>query len=154
VRVERELDEVISLIGHDLNLNNIDFQKDFPHNFPVIIGDRKQIQEVLFNIVRNSAQAMDKKEGKIVVSGFSENGSAVIRIADNGSGIPQDKIGQIFNPFYTTKSPGKGTGLGLFIVKQIVEKNKGTILVESESGIGTTFVLSFPTAAHLASRPA
>ena len=63
-----------------------------------------------------------------------------------GTGIPQDKIDQIFNPFYTTKAPGKGTGLGLFIVKQVVERNKGTIAVESEIGVGTTFTLRFPTA--------
>ena len=139
-----ELDEIVGLIGHDLELSNIEFRKDFPQGFPTISGDHKQIQEVFFNIIRNAAQAMDKKAGRIVVSGFSQNGSAIIRVADNGSGIPTDKIGQIFNPFYTTKEPGKGTGLGLFIVKQVVEKNKGTISVESDAGVGTTFTLKFP----------
>jgi len=150
IYIEKEVDEVLGLIGHDMSVNNIEVQKDFPENFPVITADKKQIQEVLFNIIRNAAQAMDKKPGRIVLSGFSENGSAVIRIADNGSGIPADKIGQIFNPFYTTKAPGKGTGLGLFIVKQVVEKNKGSIAVESEAGVGTTFTLRFPNAAELA----
>jgi len=145
VYIEKEVGEVLGLIGHDLQLSNVDVQTDFPKDFPVIVGDKKQIQEVLFNIIRNAAQAMDKKQGKIVVSGFSENGSAVVRIADNGTGIPQDKIEQVFNPFYTTKAPGKGTGLGLFIVKQVVERNKGTIAVESEVGVGTTFTLRFPT---------
>ncbi len=145
VYIEKEVGEVLGLIGHDLQLSNVEVQTDFPKNFPVIVGDKKQIQEVLFNIIRNAAQAMDKKQGKIVVSGFSENGSAVVRIADNGTGIPQDKIEQVFNPFYTTKAPGKGTGLGLFIVKQVVERNKGTIAVESEIGVGTTFTLRFPT---------
>ena len=149
VYVEKEVDEVIGLVGHDLKLNNIEFQKDVPADFPAILADKKQIQEVLFNIIRNAAQAMDKKQGKIILSGYSNNGSAVIRIADNGSGIPQDKIDQIFNPFYTTKAPGKGTGLGLFIVKQVVERNKGTIGVESEAGVGTTFTLTFPTATKL-----
>ncbi len=149
VQVEKEVDEVVGLIGHDLKLNNIDIQKDFPNNFPIILADKKQIQEVLFNIIRNAAQAMDKKSGKIVVSGFADNGNAVVRIADNGSGIPKDKIGQIFNPFYTTKAPGKGTGLGLFIVKQVVEKNRGTISLDSEVGVGTTFTLRFPAAVSL-----
>ncbi len=145
VYIEKEVGEVLGLIGHDLQLSNVDVQTDFPKDFPVIVGDKKQIQEVFFNIIRNAAQAMDKKQGKIVVSGFSENGSAVVRIADNGTGIPQDKIEQVFNPFYTTKAPGKGTGLGLFIVKQVVERNKGTIAVESEVGVGTTFTLRFST---------
>ena len=89
---------------------------------------------------------MDKKEGTIALSGLSSNGTAIIKISDNGSGIPPDKIAQIFNPFFTTKEPGKGTGLGLFIVKQVIERNKGTITVESQEDVGTTFTLSFPVA--------
>jgi signal transduction histidine kinase len=146
VRVEKEVDEVVGLVGHDLRLNNIDIRKDFLGNFPVILADRKQIQEVLFNIIRNAAQAIENKQGQILVSGFTDNGSAVVRISDNGTGIPQDKLNHIFSPFYTTKGPEKGTGLGLFIVKQVVERNKGAISVESEPGIGTTFTLRFPTA--------
>lgn len=155
VLVEKEIDEVIGLVGHDLKLSNIDFHQDFPKNFPVILADKKQIQEVLFNIIRNAAQAMEARgKGKISVTGFMDNDYAVIRIADNGTGIPADKIGQIFNPFYTTKAPGKGTGLGLFIVKQVVERNKGTIAVESELGVGTTFTLRFPTALKAAAAAA
>ena len=68
----------------------------------------------------------------------------MVDITDTGHGIPEDKMEQIFNPFYTTKEPGKGTGLGLFIVRQVIEKNKGTILVKSKEGEGTTFTLKFP----------
>jgi signal transduction histidine kinase len=146
VFVEKEAEEVLGLIGHDLRLNNIEFSKNFSPNFPPIFADRRQIQEVLFNIIRNAAQAMDKKDGKITLSGTSADGSAVITISDNGSGIPANKIGQIFNPFFTTKEPGKGTGLGLFIVRQVVERNKGTITVDSQEGKGTTFTLRFPLA--------
>ncbi len=150
VNIEKEADEVMSLIGHDLRLSNIDFKKDFPPAFAPINADRRQIQEVLFNIIRNAAQAMqkDQKDGWINLSGSHLNGSAVIKISDNGSGIPADKLGQIFNPFFTTKEPGKGTGLGLFIVKQVIERNKGTIAVESQEGVGTTFTLTFPLAEH------
>jgi len=63
-----------------------------------------------------------------------------------GSGIPPDKLGKIYDPFFTTKEPGKGTGLGLFIVRQIVERNKGRISLESTVGKGTTFYLDFPAA--------
>ncbi len=146
VSIEKELGEVLQFVQHDLRVNNIEVQTDFPNDFPGIFADAKQIEEVLFNIIRNAAQAIDKKEGRIVVSGFAQNGSAVIRISDDGCGIPKDKIGQVFNPFYTTKAPGKGTGLGLFIVKQVVERNNGTISLESEEGFGTTFTLKFPIA--------
>jgi signal transduction histidine kinase len=146
VHVEKEADEVLALLAHDLKLNNIAFSMDFGDDFPAIFADKRQIQEVLFNIIRNAAQAMDKKNGRISLSGIAENGSAIIKIADNGSGIPEDKINQIFNPFFTTKEPGKGTGLGLFIVKQVIERNKGAIAVDSKEGEGTTFTLTFPAA--------
>ena len=148
VFVDKETDEVIGLIGHDLKLNNIQFSKTFADGFPPIYADKRQIQEVLFNIIRNAAQAMDKKDGRIEMIGVHTNDSAIIKIADNGSGIPPDKLGQIFNPFFTTKDPGKGTGLGLFIVKQVIERNKGTIAVESQEDVGTTFTLTFPVVAQ------
>jgi signal transduction histidine kinase len=144
VHIAKEVEEVLGLVAHDLKFSNIDVQIQFPHDFPSFRADRKQIQEVLFNIIRNAAQAIDKKEGRIVLSGLTENGSVFLKISDNGAGIVREKIGQIFSPFFTTKAPGQGTGLGLFIVKQIVERNKGTIQVESEPGIGTTFTLRFP----------
>ena len=144
VVIEKELREVMGLIEHDFEVNNIDIQNDIPGDLPVILGDRKQIQQVLFNIIRNAAQAVEGRRGRILISGFSENGNAVVRISDNGVGIPRDHVEQVFNPFYTTKSPGKGTGLGLFIVKQIVERNKGTISFDSQEGVGTTFTLRFP----------
>jgi signal transduction histidine kinase len=144
VRIDKELDEVMSLIGHELELENITLEREFASDFKPILADKKQIQEVMFNLIRNSAQAMDKKNGRTKVTGFGENGSVLIKITDNGSGIPPEKLGQIFHPFYTTKAPGKGTGLGLFIVRQIVERNKGEISVESQLGTGTVFTLKFP----------
>src|SRR3989338_6277383 len=148
VSVDKELEEVLGLLGQDLKLNNVTLERGIPPGFPPIRADHKQIQEVLFNIIRNAAQALDKKDVRIEVTGLSENGAAFIKISDNGSGNPKDKINNIFRPFYTTKAPGKGTGLGLFIVKQVVERNSGTISVESEVGVGTTFTLKFPVAAQ------
>ena len=146
VNIPEEIVEVLGLINHELKLNNVNISNDFPENFPPVFADRKQIQEVLFNILRNAGQAieMDKGTGDIQVTGFLENGSVVVRISDNGPGIPKDKLEQIFHPFYTTKVPGKGTGLGLFIVKQIMERNRGAIEVTSEFGYGTQFTLKFP----------
>ena len=68
----------------------------------------------------------------------------MIEIEDTGHGIPEDRLDQIFNPFYTTKAPGKGTGLGLFIVRQVVQRNRGIISVRSKMGEGTTFTVEFP----------
>ncbi|HNX91380.1 MAG TPA: ATP-binding protein [Candidatus Omnitrophota bacterium] len=142
VRVEEEIGEVISLVEHELKLSDIAIIPDIPVDLPCISADRKQLQEVLFNIIRNAAQAI-KGTGEIKVSAYRSRSSVCVNITDTGSGITRENLNKIFDPFFTTKDPGKGTGLGLFIVKQIVEKNNGVISVESELGKGTTFKLEF-----------
>jgi len=146
VRLKNEIDEVMALIGHDLQLDKIEFVKKIPNDLPEIVADHKQIQEIFFNLLRNAGQAIGER-GRITVSAKnSGRGKVLIDIEDTGHGISEDKLDQIFNPFYTTKEPGKGTGLGLFIVRQIVEKNNGKISVRSKMGAGTTFTLEFNTA--------
>ena len=145
VSVEHEVDEVLTLVGHDLKLERIEVTKEFPADVPPIIVDRRQLQEVLFNLIRNAAQVI-KPPGRISVRARQQDGQVRIEIEDTGSGIPPDKLGKIYDPFFTTKEPGKGTGLGLFIVRQIIERNRGRISVESTVGKGTTFFLDFPSA--------
>lgn len=142
VDVAREVDEVLAILDHEMKLENINIAVDLPKSFPKIMADRKELQEVIFNIVRNAAQAI-AGSGKIVIGGHRNGTRAMITITDNGHGIPSDKMEKIFHPFFTTKDPGKGTGLGLFIVKQIVERNEGSISVQSEVGKGTEFTLTF-----------
>ena len=147
--VEAEVDEVLLLVGHDLTLEKIEVKKDIQPELPPILADRRQLQEVLFNLIRNAGQAITPPGG-ITIRAQSRNGELRIEITDTGSGIPADKLEKIYDPFYTTKEPGKGTGLGLFIVRQIVERNKGRISLESVVGQGTTFFLNFPVAAPTA----
>jgi signal transduction histidine kinase len=142
VDVPRELGEVLAILEHEMKIGNIEVENRIPEDFPQILADRRQIQEVIFNIMRNAVQAMEGS-GRIVVAGSRNGTRATVTIADTGQGISPDKIGLIFNPFFTTKDPGKGTGLGLFIVKQIVERNEGSISVASEIGKGTQFTLTF-----------
>jgi signal transduction histidine kinase len=143
VNIADEVEEVMALVGHELKLEKIDVIKDIPGDLPHIMADRKQIQEILFNLIRNAGQAISEK-GIITVRAKRTDGRVAIDIEDTGHGIPADKLEQIFNPFYTTKAPGKGTGLGLFIVRQVVQRNKGNISVKSKVGVGSTFTLEFP----------
>ena len=143
MQIKEEIDEVLALVGYELQLDKIDIIKDIPDNLPSIVAVKKSLQEVFFNLIRNAAQAMDER-GKITIRTRENYGKLIVEIEDTGHGIPEDKMGQIFNPFYTTKEPGKGTGLGLFIVRQVVEKNKGRISVKSKVNEGTTFTLEFP----------
>ncbi len=112
---------------------------------PTVVADAEKLQQVFTNILDNSIDALvPLAEGRRIEL-FIENGrpeQATVRISDNGSGISQDKIGRIFNPFFTTKE--KGTGLGMAISRKIVEAHEGTIEVASEVGRGTEFTIRLP----------
>jgi len=146
VSVVHEVDEVLALVGHDLALEKIEVRKEISLDLPLIVVDRRQLQEVLFNLIRNAAQAITPPGAITVRASPHEQNQVRIEIADTGSGIPPESLSKIYDPFFTTKEPGKGTGLGLFIVRQIVERNKGRISVTSQVGKGTTFFLEFPAA--------
>ncbi|MBD3296469.1 MAG: GAF domain-containing protein, partial [Candidatus Omnitrophica bacterium] len=126
VDVAAEMEEIVSLVEHELKLENITIERDISDTLPCIQADTKQIQEIFFNIIRNAAQSI-KDEGTITFRAGRAGSRVKVEIEDTGSGIDGADLDQIFNPFFTTKEPGKGTGLGLFIVKQIVERNGGTI---------------------------
>ncbi len=145
VDVRKEIEEVISLVEYDLKLDDIEVEQDVELELPCIAADRKQVQEIFFNIMRNAAQAMEGS-GKITMRATSAGKNVFIDIEDSGKGISTGNLGRIFDPFFTTKEPGRGTGLGLFIVKQIVERNGGKISVKSEQGEGTVVSLVFPVA--------
>ncbi|MDD5428140.1 MAG: ATP-binding protein [Candidatus Omnitrophica bacterium] len=147
VNVGKEIDDVLSLVGYELKLEKIEIAKKIQENLPHIFVDKKQLQEVLFNLIRNAGQAVGEK-GRITISAHTERDRVFIDVQDTGVGIPEDKIKQLFNPFFTTKDPGKGTGLGLFITRQVIEKNGGRIYLKfTKIGEGTTFTLEFPVGA-------
>jgi len=144
VNIDKEVDDVLGLVGYELKLEKIKFEKQIEKGLPDVFVDKKQLQEGLFNLIRNAGQAIGEK-GKITAAAKQDDGRVFIDIKDTGSGIPDDKLKELFNPFFTTKDPGKGTGLGLFIVRQVVEKNGGKIyLKETKVGEGTTFTVEFP----------
>jgi len=119
-----------------------------------IVGDPVQLEQVIINLATNARDAIEA-DGKITIStgktmlsdetamgGFRD--FAVINVKDNGCGIPPEKTAKIFEPFYTTKDEGKGTGLGLYIVADIIERHKGDIQCNSIVGEGTEFVIKLP----------
>jgi signal transduction histidine kinase len=110
--------------------------------------DAQRMQEVLLNLILNAVEAIGGRPGTITLAAGedTEAGEAVISVADDGPGIPRDIQGQVFDPFFSTKtgSGPSGTGLGLAIVYGIVQKHRGRIEVESEPGQGTRFVIRLP----------
>jgi signal transduction histidine kinase len=120
-----------------------------PHQEIYLKGNSIKYQQVLMNLCINATQAMDVQcKGKLRISVHkgSQEGcpSARIDVEDTGPGMDEDTLDKIFNPLFTTKEPGKGTGLGLFVVKHIINEYRGNIEVVSEEDKGTVFRLHFP----------
>ncbi len=112
-------------------------------DLPLVECYPQQINQVFMNILVNAAQAMEE-QGVINISTKAENGFVEIKISDTGTGISEENLSKIFDPFFTTKEVGKGTGLGMNIAYNIIEKHNGAIDVQSTVGKGTTFIIKLP----------
>ncbi len=125
-------------------------------DLPTLTGNREQLQQVLLNLLTNATHALAQlppgRERRITVRVGVEGGRVVTRVADTGPGVPPEAAARIFDPFYTTKPPGEGTGLGLFLSFGIAESHGGTLTLEPVDGAGAQFVLSLPALAP-ADRP-
>jgi two-component system NtrC family sensor kinase len=145
VEVNETLNRTIELLSNYARINNIEIQTDLASGLPIIANEEAQLQQVFLNLLSNAIDAIGK-DGLIEVSTAPSDSAIQVRIRDNGPGIPEDQQKRIFDPFYTTKETGKGTGLGLWISYNIMEKMGGTIRVQSNPGQGTCFSLQIPVA--------
>lgn len=126
-----------------------DLSMDLDENLPNILGYLGDINQVLLNLVVNAAHAIEEKAaegmGSISIQTSANSTHVCVTVRDNGCGIPKHHIEKIYDPFFTTKEVGKGTGQGLAIIHNIVaNKHNGVIHVSSEEGEGTVFTLKFP----------
>jgi len=106
-------------------------------------ADPNQIRQVLINLLNNAIHATDE-DGVITVRLQSADTGVALDIIDSGTGIPRENLDRIFEPFFSTKAPGEGTGLGLFVSRDIVEKLGGKLMVKSQLGEGTCFSIHIP----------
>jgi len=143
IDINTVLNQTIELLENHAQINNIEISRDFQADLPIIASDQSQIQQVFLNLMNNAIDAI-QKDGLIEVETREENSQIVIRIKDNGPGIPREYLKKIFDPFFTTKEVGKGTGLGLSVSYNIVEKLGGAITVESKVSEGTIFNVKLP----------
>jgi signal transduction histidine kinase len=116
--------------------------------------DRDQMGQVLVNLLKNAVEAMDNRPGVVRVTArdMPEKGRVVVSVCDQGCGIHPEARSKVFQPFFTTKSIGKGTGLGLPISYGIVKMHRGSIWFDSELGAGTTFHMELPKTQSVAQR--
>jgi signal transduction histidine kinase len=146
-RVERlevaaEIEDAILEVLPPAAKYNIVVKRHFSPDLPAILMQRQHLSSVLVNLLQNAREALDGRGEIEITTRYGDDDSIIITIADNGPGIPPDKIDKIFEAYFTTRA--KGTGLGLAIVKHNSEMYGGTVTVKSEPGKGSRFILEFP----------
>jgi PAS domain S-box-containing protein len=143
---------VLDFVRLQFSRNGIDIETALENDLSQVYGDPALLYQVFLNIIINALQAMTKG-GKLYLQTHSEHvgtgavnedrEKVVITVKDTGEGIPEENIQKLFTPFFTTKQPGKGTGLGLAVTNRIVQEHNGTIEIDSEVGKGTVVTISF-----------
>ena len=134
--------ETVLTIYHNQIKQNTELIKEY-EPIPPIMGNPDELNQVWTNLIHNALQAMAYK-GVLKINVKSRDNHVVVSITDTGCGIPEENREKIFEPFYTTKGSGEGSGLGLDIVNKIIKNHGGRIDLESEVGKGTTFTVSLP----------
>jgi len=144
-RINDVIDQAIPLISHEFNLNKIVLEKDYGKNLPSAELSNNAFQQALINILLNAKDALLSSTNKeVTISTYSENNMIKLRIKDQGCGIKKENLKKVFDPFYTSKPVGKGLGMGMSIVRTIMDQHNGRIEINSEEGRGTEVILSFP----------
>ncbi|MCG6145054.1 sensor histidine kinase [Leptospira bandrabouensis] len=137
------LENCLVVLTHSLR-DRIQVEKNMFVQPLVVKGNSGKIHQVFLNILTNAIQAMEGKDGTLSVQSYRDSNFGIIVITDTGVGIPIEHQNKIRNPFFTTKDPGKGVGLGLPIAYKIIQDHNGSIEMESEWGKGTTFRIKLP----------
>lgn len=143
--INRLLTGTLQLMKNDLMLRNIIVNRTPENNLPKILIDKNQMQQVFFNLINNAVDAMPDGGTITLTNRFLLKTNTIeIYLGDTGCGIKKEDLNRVFDPFYTTKDPGKGTGLGLPICKRIIQDHDGTIEIESTLGKGSVFIIRLP----------
>jgi signal transduction histidine kinase len=137
------VDDALEMFQERIAERCITIDKAIESSLPPVRADRDQLIQVLINLVMNSIHAMPQG-GQLKLSLAREGSSVCLGLADTGQGMPEEIRSKVFEPFFTTKDFGKGTGLGLTVVKGIIEEHGGTIDVESIVDKGTIFWIRLP----------
>ncbi|MBI4394593.1 MAG: HAMP domain-containing histidine kinase [Candidatus Omnitrophica bacterium] len=154
VSIKEILSWTVRALQESRCLDHLLLVESIPLDLPKVNVNLVDLEEIFFNLIVNAVQAV-RERGRLTISATRHcdassvtmprnDGCIMISFEDTGCGIPKDALPYIFEPFYTGRADKGGVGFGLYIVKQLVERNGGRISVESQYGVGTTFTLSFP----------
>lgn len=140
------LNKSVELVLHSIEMQEIELITDFTSRDTKIICDPAALEQMTVALLINAIEAMPSEAGKITIqlNESNQGQSYILKFSDNGSGIDENEVSHIFEPFYSTKTDEKSVGLGLAVVYGIVERHNGSISVESQKGVGTTFTIELP----------
>ena len=142
INIEKEIDTCLTILYNKYK-NRITIHKEFPENMPTVEAYGGQLNQVFMNILDNAIGAIERN-GDIWIRALFTNNNVRIEIEDNGSGMDEETKQKVFNPFFTTKPVGQGTGLGMSITYKVIKNHNGNIEIESKQGIGTKFIITLP----------
>ncbi len=144
--ISRVLDDTLQLLEPQLRRNQVQIVRSYDSEAPLVFGNAGKLQQVFTNLILNARDAI-LDGGKITLkTSMAEDGGLAVEISDTGIGIAPENVAKIYDPFYTTKGVGQGTGLGLAVTYGIVQEHTGRISVESTPGRGTSFHIILPSA--------
>ena len=135
------LDEVLRFQQRELEDRGIEVEAETSSDSPVIMADRNQLKQVFFNLIKNAMEAMIPG-GKLRIRARSDDDNVYLLFGDTGTGIKQEDLGKLFQPYHTTKTGGHG--LGLMIVQRILREHGGQVGIDSKENVGTLVTLQFP----------
>jgi PAS domain S-box-containing protein len=145
IAVNDLLEQALSFCEHVLDAAKARLERDYAPNLPLVQAVRDQMLQVVINLVTNAADALDVAGGSIRVRTWAAGEATVgFAVSDSGSGIKDEDRSKIFDPFFTTKPAGRGTGLGLSVVRNIIYSHGGQISFQTRPGNGTTFLVTLP----------
>lgn len=139
--IESVIDNILGIVFNEVKYKAV-LIKDYSET-PLLMCNTQRLGQVFINLIVNAAQSMEAK-GNITIKTYHNEGFVCVDVSDTGKGIPAENLNKIFDPFYTTKPAGQGTGLGLSVTYEIVKQHGGEISVQSAVGQGTTFTVKIP----------
>jgi signal transduction histidine kinase len=146
ISINQLIEDICLLYKSESLMKNISVSTNLIKNCPSVFINRKQLQQVLVNIFKNAFEAIEEKKGKklgmVHISTYINQENVIISIKDNGCGIEEESLNNIFDPFYTTKKDG--TGVGLNLCKKMIEEAGGHLYAKSKLNVGTTFIIELP----------
>ncbi len=147
VRPREIVERAVTLCKGELDKTSARVLVEVPWNLPPILADPEALEQVLVNLLINAGHAADKPDPRVTVRAFAQHegrGGLTLEVRDNGCGMDKNALKRIFTPFFTTKSAGRGTGLGLYVSRNLINAMGGEIHVESEQGKGSSFRIRLP----------